>query len=289
VNVTELLQEETTYDIGKALNKELRDMAAELDLTWGEMPGFVKKGAWYGGFIGPKGGNREEKKREMTLPFDRRLKGFFKQLTKFLAQKHAEGHTVDVAANTSKNGKVGLTKPDQLQGIFDEVRTSNDRASCRWYISFSEAQASSSAFIRLDMRINPGQHRTLYADTAFAVGSQQKEVVKKLKAIEKNPVVMSHFCAELLKLWKEGGGQVVPNKGEGDPSYQYQKTLTFDGYVEACEKPVFKKRTSTTAFNTEKDNRYGTFYIKGGVKAKDTKTIDTAKALEAIDNFWRKV
>jgi hypothetical protein len=289
VNVTELLQEETTYDIGKALNKELRDMAAELDLTWGEMPGFVKKGAWYGGFIGPKGGNREEKKREMTLPFDRRLRGFFKQLTKFLAQKHAEGHTVDVAANTSKNGKVGLTKPDQLQGIFDEVRISNDRASCRWYISFNEQQTSSAAFVRLDMRILGGRARTLYADTAFAVGSQHREVVKKLKAIEKDPVVMSHLCAEMLKLWKAAGGAVVPNKGEDKPDYQYEKTLTFDQYVDACKNPIFKKAKHDRDYDTTRDNRYGVFYIKGGVKAAATQNIDSVKALEVIDDHWRKV
>lgn len=278
MNVIELLQEETTYEIGRNLNKELRDMALELDLTWGEMPGFVKAGAWYGGVIGPKGGIRGEGKREMTLPFDRRLKGFFKQLAKFLAKKQSEGHVVSVAPNTSKNGKPTPMKAEQLE---EELLKTNvvhlNYAKARWYISFSEEQTASSMFIRLDGRVWGSNFASLYYDVAFTVGAKHKEIKKKLADIEKNGKQTSLFVADLLPIWKAAGGKLPAKE-------KFNKVLTFDEYVNVAKNPRFAN-AGTDAGKAQSGN----FHIKGNVMAAGTLKLPYEEVADIIDKHWRAV
>lgn len=276
MNVQELLQEETTYDIGKAFNAELREVAAEYEITWGEMPGFVKKGAWYGGGFAPKGGRTAEAKREMTLPFDRRLKGFFKHLVKVLSKKIADGHEVCITANTVKNGKPTPMSIEQVEAELAKVQVRNEiQASVRWYVSFSEGQAAESAFIRLDCRIVTDESSTLYMDMVMTVGDQLKDVKKKLVAISKNDVVQSKFVAELVPLWVEGGGGQLPN------THGYGKKFTIDQYAAMAAKPKFR----VVQRGEIKDSHRGMMFVKGGVQSKRTKRIDSEKVIALVDKY----
>lgn len=300
MNVNELLQEATTYDIGKQLNREFRDLAAQLDLTWGEMPGFLKGGAWYGGAISPKGGRREEAKREMTLPFDRRVKGFFRQLSKVLAQKHEEGHVISIEANTVKNGKVVPLTPEQFQKSFDEAelrqftfgvtREPKQDVRCRWYVSFSDAQSKEAAFIRLDGGIWGQNFATQYIDVAFNVTADMKAVKKKLKAILENDKVRGGFGADLAELWKASGGK--PN---GPSKYAGGVKMSWEDYLNAARNPINKdpshldKEDSAVRYAYIKDNRGVRLSLKGGVMSKSTIRVPSDEVLALIDKWWAKL
>lgn len=288
MNVIELLQEDTTFEIGKALNKRLRDQAAELELTWGEMPGFQKRGAWYGGKISPKGGRRGESNQ--MLPFESRYKAFFKLLAKELSKLHSEGHVIAVAPNYIRNGTVEPLEPEQIlpelmKSDFHEVtRLASECVACRWYVSFNEAQSSTGRFLRINAKIWPDKAVQLYMDGAFSVDdeAQQKEYLAKLRGIDKNHEIASHFVADFAEIWKLSGGR--PH--EDHVNKYNSKIIPWEDYIEVARNPAPAKYKKDE-YGINIDSGYFTFKANGKMSTITIK-LSSDKMLATIDKWAAK-
>lgn len=287
MKIADLLQEQTTFEIGKSINAELREMAAQLDLTWGEMPGFVKKGAWYGGFITAKGGAAAERKRGIGLPFSARAKAFFKLLKKFLAQKQENGCEVTVAANTTRNGTFHAMTPSQIESELDSVKmvrkdkvsatgdvSVHEFAKCRWYISFNAEQFETSSFIRITTNTFD-EDLWLQTDIACLVSAEQlKTLRKRLKEIALNTSARNGLVHDLISLWHEAGG--IAKELPEPPSLSVQVKSTVEQVLNALSTLGSGKQLTTH------------IAIISNVMAKSTIKVPTDKVLEIIDKWWRK-
>ncbi len=285
MKMRELIQEQTTFEIGKSLNMQMREIAAELDLTWGDMPGFMKKGVWYGGRVAPKGGQREEKKRDMTLPFDRRAKAFFRILGKFLAQKHEEGHVIAISPNQMANTKAYALKPEEFQDSFDKVALHHDDyAVCRWYISFSEQQKQKSTFMRLGATIVYNNETHLGADLAFLVEPWQlKRATSQIKSL--NDTLKSKLAHDLFVIWKNAGGAVKNHA-------RYTDQLGWEECLHVALNPSRPEpMTGTRVYYSDADDEesgWGEVRIKGAVMSQETIKVPGDEVLQAIDKWYLK-
>ena len=150
MKISEVLQENTSYDYVKTLEKEFKQIAARYDLTIVAPIGFpvqTTKGAWFGGGLAAKGGSRAPK--DALVPVDVRVKGFLKALSKRLEQLIEAGNSVKVASGRGRSiGQDDATKENALDLLTKYVVTlppphasrREDMPTVYWYVSVPQEQ-----------------------------------------------------------------------------------------------------------------------------------------------------
>jgi hypothetical protein len=141
----------------KAMNKEFKDLAAELDLTlvagmgW---PQIGAEGGWFGGGLGPKGGKRNEDPDKGRIRLDIRRKGFLHLLAKKLEDYIAAGRVVMVAAGAERSKhkeevKAGEARAKLEAAAIDNMPPGNVTAPLMpcvaWYVSQPASMAGTIA------------------------------------------------------------------------------------------------------------------------------------------------
>jgi hypothetical protein len=141
----------------KGMNKEFKDLAAELDLTLVAGMGWPQVGAeggWYGGGLGPKGGSRNEDPDKGRIRLDIRRKGFLQMLAKKLEGYIADGRTVMVAAGAERSKhkeevKAGEALAKLIAAAVDNFPPGNVTAPVMpclaWYVSQPASMAGTIA------------------------------------------------------------------------------------------------------------------------------------------------
>jgi hypothetical protein len=103
----ELLREaaDNPFDAIKAMNREFKEMAADVELSlvagmgW---PNINQKGGWFGGGLGSKGGNNKKNVDSLTLPVEIRRKAFLKALAQKLEKLMDEGREIEIGQGASR-------------------------------------------------------------------------------------------------------------------------------------------------------------------------------------------
>jgi hypothetical protein len=284
MRVTDLIMESNTFEIGKGLNKDMRELAAKYDVTWGEMVGFVKDGCWYGGALSPKGGNTADRKHLMT--FDSRCRVFLKALGKLLISYMEDGRKISVYPNSSSNGgkvKVSMT-PDEVMDTLAtvEMKDFGDnvyRAWCRWYVSFGEESADIGLPFRVDLQVYSDRLRGLWGTIYANVTPATHKAMKKMMArIEEDPVANSKLCGEMFYMWHVAGGDATPKPGMGG----YGKDL--DEYIDICNRPQTKQTS-----NGPRWMERGVAKVKGTVLPKTALQVPNIQLGDLIEKYYRRL
>jgi hypothetical protein len=123
MKITELITEAVAYDDVKRLNKAVRQLAADLDLSMDVPPGIPRINrdeVWFAARFYPKGGAAAFNKDAFRLPTETLYNAFIKELAQLLQAELDAGKTVKLGRGTMTSNFVTLKPGDDIIAAIKE-------------------------------------------------------------------------------------------------------------------------------------------------------------------------